>query len=67
MILSAVMMLDWLGETEIAGRIRLAVAEVIARGEVQTYDMLKLRGGPQAIADGAATTVQMADAIISEL
>jgi hypothetical protein len=29
--------------------------------------MLKLRGGPQAIADGAATTVQMTDAIISKL
>jgi 3-isopropylmalate dehydrogenase len=67
MVLSAVMMLDWLGETEIAGRIRGAVAEVVADGSVRCYDMLKLRGGPQAIADGAATTVQMTDAIIAKL
>ncbi len=67
MVLSAVMMLDWLGETEIAGKIRDAVAAVVADGQVRCYDMLKLRGGPQAIADGAATTTQMTDAIISKL
>ncbi len=67
MVFSAVMMLDWLGETEIAGKIRDAVAAVVADGQVRCYDMLKLRGGPQAIADGAATTTQMTDAIISKL
>jgi 3-isopropylmalate dehydrogenase len=67
MVLSAVMMLDWLGETETASRVRNAVAAVIAGGEVRTYDMLKLRGGPDAIAQGAATTVQMTDAIIAAL
>ena len=67
MVLSAVMMLDWLGETEIADRIRTAVAKVVAEGEVRCYDMLKLRGGPQAIAQGAATTSQMTDAIIRAL
>ena len=67
MVLSAVMMLDWLGETEIAGRIRDAVAAVVDDGQVRCYDMLKLRGGPKAIADGAATTVQMTDAIIAKL
>jgi len=67
MVLSAVMMLDWLGEAEIAGRIRDAVATVVAEGEVRCYDMLKLRGGPQAIAQGAATTTQMTDAIIKAL
>ena len=67
MVLSAVMMLDWLGETEIADRVRGAVAAVIAEGEVRCYDMLKLRGGPEAIAQGAATTTQMTDAIISKL
>jgi len=67
MILSAVMMLDWLGETEVATRVRGAVAAVIADGAVRTYDMLKLRGGPQAIAQGAATTEQMTDAIIEAL
>jgi len=67
MVLSAVMMLDWLGETEIAGRIRDAVATVVADGSTRCYDMLKLRGGPQAVADGAATTTQMTDAIIAKL
>jgi len=67
MVLSAVMMLDWLGETDVATRVRGAVAAVIADGTVRTYDMLKLRGGPQAIAQGAATTQQMADAIIEAL
>ena len=67
MVLSAVMMLDWLGETEIAGKIRDAVAAVVVDGQVRCYDMLKLRGGPQAITDGAATTTQMTDAIITEL
>ncbi len=67
MVLSAVMMLDWLGEPEIAGRIRDAVAEVVADGSVRCYDMLKLRGGPEAIAQGAATTSQMTDAIIAKL
>jgi 3-isopropylmalate dehydrogenase len=61
------MMLDWLGETEIAGRVRQAVAKVVAAGEVRCYDMLKLRGGPEAIAQGAATTQQMTDAIIAAL
>ncbi len=67
MILSAVMMLDWLGEKEMAERIRTAIAAVIAEGKVRTYDMLKLRGGPEAIARGAATTTQMTDAIIAKL
>ena len=67
MVLSSVMMLEWIGETEIAERIRGAVSEVVAEGSVRCYDMLKLRGGPDAIAHGAASTTQMADAIISKL
>ena len=67
MVLSAVMMLDWLGEIEIAKRVRQAVATVVADGRVSTYDMLKLRGGAEAIAQGAATTGQMTDAIIEAL
>ena len=67
MVLSAVMMLDWLGETETASRIRSAVAAVIEDGGVRCYDMLKLRGGPDAISQGAATTTQMTDAIIAAL
>jgi 3-isopropylmalate dehydrogenase len=67
MILSAGMMLDWLGEDERAERIRTAVAGVVADGQVRSYDMLKLRGGPAAIEQGAATTAQMTDAIIAKL
>jgi 3-isopropylmalate dehydrogenase len=67
MILSAVLMLDWLGEAACAERIRTAVAAVVAEGRVRTYDTLKLRGGAQAIAQGAATTSQMTDAIIGKL
>jgi 3-isopropylmalate dehydrogenase len=67
MVLSAVMMLDWLGETEVASRVRGAVAAVVADGSVRCYDMLKLRGGPDAVAHGAATTTQMTDAIIAKL
>lgn len=67
MILSAAMMLDWLGETERARRVREAVAAVVAEGRVRSYDMLKLRGGPRAIEQGAATTTQVTDAIIAKL
>ena len=67
MIMSAVMMLDWLGETEKADRIRKAVAKVVEEGQVRTYDMLKVRGGANSIAQGAATTTEMTDAIIAAL
>jgi len=67
MILAAAMMLDWLGEGDKAARIRAAVAAVVAEGRVRTYDMLKLRGGPQAVAQGAAATTQMTDAVIAEV
>jgi len=67
MILSAVMMLDHVGEAEKAQRIRDAVAAVVAEGKVRTYDMLKMPGGPKAIENGAATTFQVTDAIIGKL
>jgi 3-isopropylmalate dehydrogenase len=67
MILAAAMMLDWLGDAERADRIRSAVAAVVAAREVQTYDMLKIRGGPEALAQGAATSTQMTDAVIAAL
>ncbi|MBK6900692.1 MAG: isocitrate/isopropylmalate dehydrogenase family protein [bacterium] len=52
MILSAKMMLDHLGEKDMAARLERAVAEVIAEGQVRTYDM-----------GGDATTTDMAAAI----
>ncbi|MCX6267786.1 MAG: isocitrate/isopropylmalate family dehydrogenase [Bacteroidetes bacterium] len=67
MILSAVMMLEHLGEMELAARITKAVQEVVEEGKVMTYDMMKLPGTPDAFSKGAATTQQMADAIIAKL
>ncbi|MBD3161952.1 MAG: isocitrate/isopropylmalate dehydrogenase family protein [Candidatus Eisenbacteria bacterium] len=67
MILSAVMMLEHVGEMEKATRIRDAIGAVIREGKVRTYDMLRLPGGPDAISRGAATTQQMTDAILANL
>ncbi len=67
MILSACIMLDHIGESEKANRIRNSIAKVIAEGKVRTYDMMKLKGGPDVIQQGASTTRQMTDAIIANL
>lgn len=67
MINSAVLMLEHIGENAIAKRIHAAVAEVVAEGKVKAYDMMKLKGSPDVINHGAASTVQMADAIIAKL
>ncbi|MBN2798399.1 MAG: isocitrate/isopropylmalate dehydrogenase family protein [Deltaproteobacteria bacterium] len=67
MVLSACMMLDHIGEFDLATRIRTAVEKVVADGQVRTYDMLKLRGTQEVIHQGAASTVQMTDAIIAAL
>jgi isocitrate dehydrogenase (NAD+) len=67
MILSACMMLDYVDETDRAGAVRNAIAKVIADGKVRTYDVMKIRGGPEAIGQGAATTTQVTDAILANL
>jgi isocitrate dehydrogenase (NAD+) len=67
MILSACLMLEYLGEFEKAGRIRSAIAAVVSEGKVRTYDMLRLTGGAGVIAQGAASTEAMTDAIIKRL
>ncbi|MDY0295827.1 MAG: isocitrate/isopropylmalate family dehydrogenase [Acidobacteriota bacterium] len=67
MILSACMMLDHIGEPEMALRVRKAVAGVVEKGRVQAYDMLKLKGSPEALKQGAASTQAVTDAIIAEL
>ncbi|MGA9565687.1 MAG: isocitrate/isopropylmalate family dehydrogenase [Candidatus Korobacteraceae bacterium] len=67
MILSAAMMLDHLGENEKATNIRGAIAAVVAEGNVRTYDMMRISGGPRSIAQGAASTTQMTDAILAKL
>jgi len=67
MIMSACMMLDFIDKNEIAERIRKAVAEVVAEEKVKTYDMKKMPGRPDVVERGAASTQQMADAIIEKL
>ena len=67
MIESACMMLEYLEEHGTADRIRKAIAKVILDGRVRTYDMMKLAGSPEVLNLGAASTHEMADAIIDEL
>jgi 3-isopropylmalate dehydrogenase len=67
MIESAVMMLEYLGENDIATKIRKAIAAVIAEGKVKTYDMMKMTGKPDVVDRGAASTQQMTDAVIAKL
>lgn len=62
MILSGVMMLRHLREFEAAQRLEAAVASVIEEGRNVTYDMKPTPDDPTA-----ATTSQMADAIIEKL
>ena len=38
------------------------VAAVVAEGRVRAYDMLRLTGGPDVLRQGAAGTVEMAEA-----
>lgn len=52
MLLTAKMMLDWLGENDKAERLEAAIARVIAEGKVRTYDM-----------GGADTSLDVANAV----
>jgi 3-isopropylmalate dehydrogenase len=40
---------------------------VVREGKVRTYDMMRVAGGAKSIAQGAASTPQMTDAILSKL
>lgn len=62
MILSAVMMLDYMGEKAAAKRLEKAVEKVIAEGKSVTYDLKPDRNDPTAV-----STSKMADAIIAAL
>ncbi len=55
-ILAAKMMLDWLGEQAKGAQIEQAVAAVLEKGVVKTYDL-----------GGTHTTLQMAEAIAAEI
>ena len=61
-ILSAVLMLEHLGETVAARRLEQAVADVIAEGRYVTYDLKPTPDDPTAVG-----TQEMADAIIARL
>src|SRR3954447_1190855 len=67
MIMSAAMMLDHVGETGKAEKIRNAIASVVREGKVRTYDMMRISGGAKSIAQGAASTTQLTDAILKAL
>jgi len=62
LILSAVLMLRHIGETDAAGRLENAVAKVIEEGKAVTYDFKEDRNDPTAVG-----TSQMADAIVEHL
>jgi 3-isopropylmalate dehydrogenase len=61
------MMAEHVGENDKAERIRNAVAGVVKEGKVRTYDMMRISGGAKSIAQGAASTVQMTDAVLAKL
>jgi isocitrate dehydrogenase (NAD+) len=67
MFLSAVMLLQHVGETEKAERLRDAIAAVVRDGRVRTYDMMRIPGSAKAISQGAATTGEMTDAVLAKV
>ena len=67
MVESSCMMLDFIDEQEIAKKIRKAVSDVVLEGKVKTYDMAKMTGKADVVDKGAASTIEMAEAIISKL
>jgi isocitrate dehydrogenase (NAD+) len=62
MMLSGVLMLRHLDETDAADRLEASIAETIAEGESVTYDMKPTRDDPTAVG-----TSEVADAIIDRL
>jgi 3-isopropylmalate dehydrogenase len=56
MLLATKLMLDWLGETDMAIQLENALAQVIAAGKIRTYDM-----------GGNHSTLEMAEAVVAEL
>jgi isocitrate dehydrogenase (NAD+) len=62
LILSGMLMLRHLGETEAADRVERAVSTVIAEGKHVTYDLKPDRTDPTAVG-----TSQMADAVIARM
>jgi isocitrate dehydrogenase (NAD+) len=61
-MLSAMLMLRHLDETDAAARLEQAIADVIREGKSLTYDMKPTRDDPTAVG-----TSQVADAIVEKL
>ena len=62
LILSGVLMLQYLGETQAAERLERAIADVIREGKSVTYDMKEVRNDPTAVG-----TREMGQAIINKM
>src|ERR671914_2572576 len=62
LMLSGVLMLRHLGETEAADRMENGIAEVIREGDKVTYDLKPTRDDPSAVG-----TSEFADAVIEEM
>jgi 3-isopropylmalate dehydrogenase len=56
MLLASKLMLNWLGETDMANNLEQAIAKVISAGDVRTYDM-----------GGSSSTLDVAHAVVAEL
>jgi isocitrate dehydrogenase (NAD+) len=62
MMLSGVMLLRHIEETEAADRLESAIAEVVREGKSVTYDMKPSRDDPTAVG-----TSDVADAVIAKM
>jgi isocitrate/isopropylmalate dehydrogenase len=56
MLMASKLMLEWLGEQDLADALESAIAKVVLDGEVRTYDM-----------GGQSTTLEMAEAVVTYL
>ncbi len=56
MLLAVKLMLDWLGEKDIASSLENAIAHIIMEGKVKTYDL-----------GGNSSTLDMAKAVVSKM
>ncbi len=67
MILAGAMLLDHVGESEKAERVRAAIGAVIGEGRVLTAAMRGVPVGPEGFRRGAASTVEFTDAVVEAL
>jgi 3-isopropylmalate dehydrogenase len=56
MLLTSVLMLEWLGEIDMSKKLEKAIADVIKEGKVRTYDM-----------GGKSSTLDVANAVADKL